>query len=243
MKLAILTYIHTPFWGTDLFERSLRMLSLEYMNVYDGSRGSQHIGNGEVLRFIYKTLKRLPGEYTHAMYVDAADTIFLQNPTDLILEDNILVYQLEKASYPFPDIGQYYNKNTPEHYRWRYINGGGYYGKVEDLLKFYEQNVLMCLPTFCNGQYEQTLAYMRTKKYSELHIHGDYDCKVFQSCAFEEPDEFEYDYNKGLLYNRLTKTYPCVLHFNGRSDQSKGIQLLESRITYIHESASGNRTI
>jgi hypothetical protein len=55
-------------------------------------------------------------------------------------------------------------------------------------------------------------------------IRIDFDCSILQSIAFDRGDDF--DYQSGRIINLKTKTLPCIIHGNGRTDMSKIYNLI-----------------
>jgi hypothetical protein len=76
-----------------------------------------------------------------------------------------------------------------------------------------------------NGQHEQMVAFLKAEK-EGFPIKLDTKCEVFQTMAFADPSEFcvvscmDKDIPGNVLKNKLTKTIPSILHFNGLTDMS-----------------------
>jgi len=52
----------------------------------------------------------------------------------------------------------------------------------------------------------------------------DYDCEVFQAYSFIADDDFGYENKR--LQNLKTKSQPVLIHSNGRTDNTKILDLL-----------------
>jgi len=203
--MTVITSIYREFWGTEQFRRSLALLHCEPINAH---AGHQWCGNGNAIRYIYGAFKGLPaGELTS--YLDGADTFVLR---DIVVPEEYILYSTEKACYPLPEIACEF----PEITRWRYLNGGGYCGPAGLICEFMERYGLSRLSGDVNGQLEQQLAYLKAAK-EGFPIRLDVDCTEFQTIAFESPDEFAV-YPGGMLYNRITDSFPAAIHGNGRTE-------------------------
>jgi hypothetical protein len=181
------------------------------------------IGNGQVLRDMLACYKRAATGHELFAYTDGADT-FCQRRFD-VPTDHIL-YSTEKACYPHPEIAKQYK---PTRSKWKYLNGGGYGGPLKLIIEFFERYGLDKLPNDANGQHEQMVAYLQAEK-EGFPIKLDTKCEIFQTMAFADPSEIEivdqeadkghFSLYKPVLRNKLTKTIPAILHFNGLTDMS-----------------------
>lgn len=183
-------------------------------------------GNGQVLRDMLACYRRAVTGHEDFFYTDGADTYCQRKaepPKDYIL------YSTEKACYPHPEIAKQYR---PTKSKWKYLNGGGYGGPLKLIIEFMERYGLDKHPNDVNGQHEQMMAYLAAEK-EGFPIKLDTKCEVFQTMAFADPSEFEVvttfvgieKFIEGgrqplLLKNKLTKTIPAILHFNGLTDMS-----------------------
>lgn len=183
-------------------------------------------GNGQVLRDMLACYKRAITGHELFVYTDGADTYCQRKfevPTDHIL------YSTEKACYPHPEIAKQYR---PTKSKWKYLNGGGYGGPLKLIVEFFERYGLDKHPNDINGQHEQMMAFLKAEK-EKFPIKLDTRCEVFQTMAFADPGEFEVvttfvgiekalegEPQPLLLKNKLTKTIPAILHFNGLTDMS-----------------------
>lgn len=221
--MIVLTYIYSPNERTkqtvDSFERFDYEVAI--------NKRDTHRGNGEVLRLLYECFKRAVTGHEAFVYADAADSFCQRKftvPTDHIL------YSTEKACYPHEEIAKQYR---PVKSPWKYLNGGGYGGPLKLIIEFFERYGLDKLPSDSNGQHEQMIAYLQAEK-DGFPIKLDTDCETFQTMAFADPIEFEVVTTFGgmnehvfggdpppkYLKNKITKTVPAILHFNGLTDMS-----------------------
>jgi hypothetical protein len=188
------------------------------------------IGNGQVLRDMLACYRRAVTGHEDFFYTDGADT-YCQRKADP--PKDYILYSTEKACYPHPEIAKQYR---PTKSKWKYLNGGGYGGPLKLIIEFFGRYGLDKLPNDANGQHEQMVAYLAAEK-DGFPIKLDTKCEVFQTMAFADPSEFEVVTTfsgivkalaKGeepkpqplCLKNKLTKTIPAILHFNGLTDMS-----------------------
>jgi hypothetical protein len=178
-------------------------------------------GNGQVLRDMLACYKRAVTGHEDFVYTDGADTFCqrrFEPPKDYIL------YSTEKACYPIPEIAKQYK---PTKSKWKYLNGGGYGGPLKLIIEYFERYGLDKHANDVNGQHEQMVAFLKAEK-EGFPIKLDTRCEIFQTMAFADPAEFEVVTTfVGLeklvegerqplhLRNKLTKTIPAILHFNG----------------------------
>ena len=228
--MIIITNIYSPN------ERTKQTVDSFHHHGYEVAvNGAPFIGNGQVLREMLACYKRAITGHEDFVYTDGADT-FCQRKFE-VPKDYIL-YSTEKACYPHPEIAKQYK---PVKSKWKYLNGGGYGGPLKLIIEFFERYGLDKQPNDCNGQHEQMVAFLQAEK-DGFPIKLDTKCMVFQTMAFADPSEFEVDIKyselygpialnedgsvkeeakvKKLLRNKLTKTIPAILHFNGLTDMS-----------------------
>lgn len=206
----IITSIYSEFWGTEQFWKSCEYIK---MPVFNSFKGNRFTGNGDSIRMIYEALQELRDTYKYAIYSDGADTFFVkpfQPPFGKV------IYSAEKACYPIPSLASRYPEcKTP----WKYLNGGNYCGDIETLIKFFEQEGLNKFKGAINGQLEQSTAFLHAYD-NGFPIELDYECKYFQSIAFEDPGDFSLAEDGKAIVNNLTGSHPCVYHGNGRTNMN-----------------------
>lgn len=212
--MIIITNIYSPNNNTKQTVESFQRHGYEV-----AVNGAPFKGNGQVLRDMLACYKRAITGHELFVYTDGADTYCqrkFEAPTDYIL------YSTEKACYPRTEIAKQYR---PTKSKWKYLNGGGYGGPLKLIIEFFERYGLDKHPNDVNGQHEQMMAFLKAEK-EKFPIKLDTRCEVFQTMAFADPGEFEVKENedsaskKKYLYNKVTKTRPAILHFNGLTDMS-----------------------
>lgn len=183
-------------------------------------------GNGRILRGLYECYKRAIGGHELFAYADAADTV-CQRPINVPTDK--LLWSTEKACYPDPSLASKYKFGGRLKSPWRYLNNGLYCGSLALVIEFFERYGLHKLHDSANGQHEVMVAYLQAKE-DGFPIELDFKCREFQSIAFDhDPKRGDYPLHKngyegtdfeirdGLVYNKLNKTTPAVLHGNGQT--------------------------
>ena len=121
----------------------------------------------------------------------------------------------ETSCYPWSHVQQLYPTTIS---LYRYVNSGGYMGYVAPLQKVLSHDMSACP---CDQGY---LTY-----YYLNHIHDqnatftmelDRKCVIFQT-AYGIPWS-HFLIKEGRLHNKVTKTQPCFLHYNGQQHLMKG---------------------
>ncbi len=146
------------------------------------------------------------------LYTDSQDSFIARPAVDILagyeraVSPQILL-QAEKNCYPEREWGYDYPEvATP----WRFICAGGWMGRRESLLQALDE--IHCGELFkINSHCDQRLWtdwYLRFPG-AQARAKLDTNCEVFQSMA--GTGEMEDDGRNGV-----TKTYPSVIHFNGR---------------------------
>lgn len=133
--------------------------------------------------------------YTHFIFVDAYDTLFLKHP---IIPDKIL-FSTEKHKWPDP-YAAYPETNEV----WAYLNSGCYCAPIYDYLKLTDR---YSVEYDIDDQRYFTDIYLRDDK-----IELDTKCELFQSYAFESPGDFTLH----PFTNHITQSTPAIIHFNGK---------------------------
>lgn len=217
MNTLILTSIYQPFWGTEEFMKSTKHLGLPVHNVW--KTPGNFTGHGDTYRYYYEGILHAKDiGYDSVIFADGADSIFLKKFDPPI---NEIIVSTEKAIWPpTPRMKKawedYYSREwNKTDSPWKYLNAGGWCGPVDLLIKFYEYYGLHKYKGDINGQGEFATAFLQAKA-EDFPIELDVNCKYFQTTGFEDPNDFDYD--ETCFINLITKSEPCVLHGNGRTD-------------------------
>ena len=125
-----------------------------------------------------------------------------------------VLFSAETSCYPWSHVQQLY-PSTGSIYR--YLNSGGYMGYVAAL-----QKVLSCDMSACPcDQGYMTYYYLNHvhDKAATFKMELDRECVIFQS-AYAIPWS-HFLVKEGRLYNKVTNTQPCFLHYNGQQHLMK----------------------
>jgi hypothetical protein len=223
-KTAVLTYLHTPFWGSDEFYRSTNRLGLHVHNAWKTEEYSGSVGC--IVEMIYKGLLELKEQgYTHVIYSDAADTFFLKS----FEVPEFLLISCEKACFPDSAVAEKY-PNPASANPWKYVNAGNWCSPIDIAIKFYETYGLAGnRGKHINGQREWHTAFLQAWK-DKFPIMLDWNCTDMQSIAFEDPGDYSIIIERKMdewpivlndvpkIRNNKTGTFPAVFHGNGRTD-------------------------
>lgn len=196
--MIVVTYIYRETEGTKRMAASVAKQGYELAVVRAGENPK------DIMKALYECYKRAATGHDYLIYADAADTYF-QRPVN-VPKDYIL-YSTEKQCFPFPDWANKYRGIgfTP----WKYLNNGLMCGPSKLIVEYFERYGLNDIAQ--NAQAAAMEAYFKAVS-DGFPVSLDFMCEEFQSVAFEEPGEFEFD---GMLRNLITKTTPAVLHGNG----------------------------
>jgi hypothetical protein len=173
-------------------------------------------GFGTKLIETYNHLQKNP-HITEFIFVDAYDVIALSSPQEVLekIKDRTkMLISVEKNCWPNSELASQYPKTDSE---WKYINSGSYYSPSKlfiDMIESYpplyiDDDQLYLTNEFLNNPDDKVL---------------DYDCEVFQAYSFIADDDFGYENKR--LQNLKTKSQPVIIHSNGRTDNTKILDLL-----------------
>ncbi len=162
------------------------------------------------------TVNDLAG-YTHLMFLDCADVIFLAGPDEVMERyfkfNHPWVYNAEPfiwspgsfqpEDYPTPDV------------LYRYLNAGASIGEIGHMRHWLNK---WGRPSYIPRGDQDWLAARFIESYPEA-IKLDTNCELFQCCCGSRaaPDPF-ITVSPGKVYNRITDTHPLVIHTNGGDD-------------------------
>jgi len=203
--------------GLKQFVRSMKRFKIPYKIIYHTWQGY----GGKILE-TYRYLKENPLKLTHFVYADSYDSFFLsgmQNICYRVKNWDAIMFQAEKACYPHPELAdQYPHTMSP----WKFLNGGGWVAPVDDFIAMVEADMLT--DDHWNDQLWSTQQYL--KHYEDGAITLDTNCDVFQSIAFANDDDFNYDDEHYIFKNAVTNTEPVIIHGNGHTDMTHIYKLI-----------------
>lgn len=155
--------------------------------------------------------------YTHLMFVDCADVVLLAGPDEIMERyfefNHPWVYNAEEFIWS-PDSFQPEDYPTPN-VKYRYLNAGVSIGEIGHMFKWLDA---WGRPGWIPTGDQDWLAARFIESYPNA-IKLDTNCDLFQCCCGSqvEPDPFVV-LSPGKVYNRITDTYPLIIHFNGGTD-------------------------
>lgn len=162
------------------------------------------------------TVQDLMG-YTHLMFIDAGDVVALAGPDEIMERYFAFNRPWIYNSEPFiwsPGSFQPEDYPTPN-VKYRYLNGGASIGEIGHMREWLTR---WGRPGYISGGDQDWLAARYLESYPDA-IKLDTNCDLFQCmCGSQvEPNPFVI-LSPGKAYNRITDTYPLILHFNGGTD-------------------------
>jgi len=173
-------------------------------------------GFGTKLIEIYNHLKENP-DITEFIFVDAYDVVALSSPQEdleKIKDRTKMLISVEKNCWPKSELASQYPKTDSE---WKYINSGSYYSPSKLFIDMIEANPPLYID---DDQLYLSLEWLKDQSIALL----DYDCEVFQAYSFIADDDFGYENKR--LQNLKTKSQPVLIHANGKTDDTKILDLL-----------------
>jgi hypothetical protein len=173
-------------------------------------------GFGTKLIEVYNYFKQNP-DVKELIFVDAYDVLVLSTPKEVeekIKDGTKMLVSVEKACYPDSNLASEYPETKNE---WKYVNSGTYYAPREVFMSLFEND---------KPEYATDDQRWMTKQFlnNQDKINLDYDCGVFQCYSFIAEGDFEY--KDGRVHNLRTLSTPSIIHSNGRTDNTKVLQLL-----------------
>lgn len=170
------------------------------------------------LQGFIRLVRGLDASYTHIMFIDARDVVPLAGP-DAVMERYLefghpWVYAAEPFIWSQGSFapGDY---PTPADATYRYLNAGACIGEVEHIRSWFGR---WPEPVDLPRGDQDWLAARYIESYPDA-IELDIGCELFQCmCGSEVGDEPFVTLSPGKAYNRITDTYPLMVHANGGSD-------------------------
>ena len=210
MKL-ITVASHLEEQGLDNLVMSAQKFGFDIEVIYVPWRGF-----GTKLIETYNYFKQNP-DVKELIFVDAYDVLVLSTPQEVeekIQDRTKMLVSSEKGCWPESGLASQYPKTTSE---WKYVNSGTYYAPREAVMQLFESK-----PANYTDDDQLWLSLMFLENPDKIVL--DYDCEVFQCHSFVAEDDYEY--KDGRVYNLKTQSKPCIIHFNGKSDNTKVLALL-----------------
>lgn len=192
--------------------------SLDYFSWDYQFNNDPYVAYGSKMISAYNYAKKT--DATHLFIVDAYDIFVLGTMRDAlnkIPNHDCIFFNSEKGCWPYSEWEKEYPiVDGP----WKYLNGGACFVEVKRFIKLFEEN-----PIKHTDNDQVNLARIYLDKRNSYNMKLDTECHLFQSVAFEHFDDFIYC-EGGSLYNNITRTWPIIIHGNGKTNMDKIYKLL-----------------
>lgn len=213
---------------TEMLRKSLDKNGWKYHIIIHEWRGF-----GDKILKTYEYLKSNP-QITHFFYSDSYDTVAvktMENTLNNIDDYSCILLSAEKNCYPHKEKEILYPQNKSD---WKYVNGGGWFCNTDIFIKAVESNPLKVETV---DQVWFTDLFLNNQNIVKL----DYNCKVFQTIAFTNENDFsiiikQYLGNRDFsdicgekifkLINNIHGTEPTFWHGNGHTCMDKFYKLI-----------------
>jgi len=172
-------------------------------------------------------LNNFKDKYTHCLYTDTADSLFLTGMDEIITKylkfNSKLVVSGERNCHPFGHLADKFPQ-APTSYR--FMNPGNFIGEIEYMLFVINQlKAFRHLQTDDQGHWAE--AYL-AGRIPELTI--DHQCELFQTMSDRELGIDVEILPNGRVRNIETKSYPCIIHFNGPKGEGSHNQKMMNEV-------------
>lgn len=176
--------------------------------------GERFGGKGWRLKKIWEELNRLPGEFTHILYLDSHDVVFMAGLDEIEHRfgefGHPWVFGAERVCSPVPEMARLY---PPSPTPYKFLNAGGWMGEIEYVLGWFRRMGLGNVPDSFHDQAFFSSLCLTIPTVVKLDY---YQKLVFNACKSEG------DLRVGRLNKRVsvvsTASYPSIVHGNGRFD-------------------------
>ncbi len=165
-------------------------------------------GHIKVTRLLPVIEELLEEGYTHVLYTDGTDSLFVRPWEDvqseyLSLDSPLCLMSAETDCYPFRELGDQFPARGP----WRYPCAGQYMGEIPWILERWSAMARdYASHPERNDQGWITLEILAGRMEGLVL---DSECRIFQSMSGDGVEKRD-----GVI-NTVTGSRPCVLHFNG----------------------------
>lgn len=217
MKTKIVTVATRPDPGLDILIESMEKFGLDYVVL---GQNQQWKGFGTKIILLAKYLAKISAEYTHVIFVDAYDVIFLSGIEEIEKHyvnnwSDKIVFSAELNCWPCAELADQY---PPSDSLWRYLNSGSYIAPISRLLDLFKTYP----PTY---EMDDQLYFTKILLDQQCSMLLDTECILFQTTAFCYNNE--YGAEQGRLINNMKGTKPVIIHGNGRTPMDKVYELLK----------------
>lgn len=171
--------------------------------------------------------KELREDYTHLMFIDCADVVVLASPDEVMERflsfNHPWVYNAEPFIWSpnsfqpedYPPVPDRPGTGATPNVKYRYLNAGASIGEIEFMDKWLTR---WCRPGSSSRGDQDWLAGRFLESYPDAMM-LDTNCELFQCmCGSQVGDNPHVALSPGVAHNRITGTYPLIVHFNGGTD-------------------------
>lgn len=178
--------------------------------------GEAWLGFGMKILLTKAYLQKLTG-YTHFIFVDAYDTLFLKHIANV---PDYILFSAEKNCWPRADLASHYPDAESA---WKFLNSGCYSAPIDKWLELVNNNII--LNNHDDQGYFTELFLNQKARNADIRL--DTSCNLFQSYAYAAPGDFTINEE---LTNNITGTQPAIIHFNGKCHEQKIYTMVEYSI-------------
>lgn len=215
-QLAVLTQIfnYPKSYMPAFYDNALKYFNKEDIHIIRENEGETTNKSIDDLLFLFKVIKikeyiqnNLLGKYEHVLYMDATDTNFIKNPSDIVFEFNkhnkSIIFGGEMVLYPHTENDYLYDYK-PKETEFIYLNAGVWIGKVEKVIQHMQQMIdnIDCI-------------YEDQGRWTYQYLHND-------DIMIDQHNHFFFNTYNAADYISITKTgvtlknmSPYVIHDNG----------------------------
>lgn len=176
--------------------------------------GSSFGGKGWRIRRIWEALNSLGEGYTHVLYTDSYDVVFMAGLDEIEHRfgefGHPWVFGAERVCSPTPEIARLY---PPSPTPYKFLNAGGWMGEIQYVLGWFRRMGLGNVPDSFHDQAFFSALCLTIPTAVKL----DYYQKLFFNAC-----KAEGDLKVGRLNKRVsvvsTGSYPSIVHGNGKFD-------------------------
>ena len=182
--------------------------------------GQEYRGASWRLKLLYEQLLQQKRKYDHVLLIDGFDSIFAASLGEIMRKYAAMKtrFLMSGETNCWPPFGP-----SPEDYpsaptRYRYVNSGGYIGRIDYLIQVMTEFDVAGMPDYQSDQHLWADVYVSGKTEMKL----DHYCQIFQ-CLWDADGDLTYGEK---IYNHLTGSHPGIFHGNGRTDMTRVGQIL-----------------
>ena len=180
------------------------------------------------LDILLEELPKYKDEYDLILFTDARDVMYWRGKKSIMkalekFKDYKMVINAETNCYPNKDLKE--GQDKIESGKYRYLNSGMFIGDIDfviDVLKKCNEDGLD------DDQESFQNIYLDMPEYIKL----DSNCELFQVMWDEEfgrSANFDIIFNNRFVYNKKTKTYPCIFHSPGPTGHLNQLEKITNR--------------